>query len=117
MLETETQRVLKEANQTETLTDAEGQEIEVRRLSRRELMRCMRMWGPPCNVESWLGMAIIAASVRTLGGKPLPLPASPEAVEAVAEMMGPAATKAVEDWFQAQATEMGLDSLRTDAKN
>lgn len=114
---TESQRVLGAAPDIEELTASNGQVIQVRKLSRRDLMRCMRMWGSACNVETWLGMAIVAASVHSIDGKPVPIPQSAESVEAISDVLGPEVLKTVEDWFQARNGEADYSTERALAKN
>ncbi len=110
---TESSRILSGAL-SQTIVDASGRQLEVKKLSRREIMRFMRLWGTPSNVESWFGLEVMAASVRAIDGRPLAPPDTAAKAEQIAEMLGDEGGKAVEDWFVAQDTA----ALDTDeAKN
>ena len=106
----ESKRIISGSIQTETITDAKGRNIEVRKLSRRELMRCMRLWGPAANVQSWLSMAVVAASAYSIEGRPVPMPQTAEQAEGLADILGPEGNEAIEQWLIAQGSpEFQLD--------
>lgn len=99
----ETQRVLAAAVATETIADARGRQIAVRRVTRRESMRLMRGWGTACNVQMWLGNALLAATARSVDGVPLPNPVTPEQAEATVDRLDDDGLNAIGEWLQAQA--------------
>lgn len=85
------------------ITDQKGRALEVKRLSRRESMRLMRGWGTGCNVEAWLGNALLAASCRGIDGVPIPLPSAPERVEDLVDRLDDAGIDAIAEWITAQS--------------
>lgn len=112
----ESQRVLSAAQATETITDAAGRQIEVRRVSRRESMRFMRQWGAACNVQMWLGQAILAACARSIDGVPQPAPATPDQVEILVERLDDVGLEAIGTWLEAQAGQ-NAEGFKEAAKN
>jgi hypothetical protein len=113
---TESQRVLQERNTSETVQDILGRNIELRKLGRREIMRHMRLWGPACNVEQWMALALMAASCRSIDGVPIPATDTPDRVEMVADMLGQEGLDAIGKWYQDQAAPE-LGDIRSQAKN
>lgn len=117
-METESSKIIGGGSVIERLEDENGRLIEVRKLSRRETMRLMRSWGPAANVEAWLAMAVVCASVHTLDNRPIPMPQTPDQVEGIAEMLKAEGFRAIEVWFQEQAQqELDLSAARLAAKN
>lgn len=113
----ESKRIIEAAQAPDTsVTDALGRTLEIRKLSRRELMAGMRQWGAACNVTMWFSMAVAMASVRTLDGAPQPFPRTPEQVEALSAKLGDAGLEAIEQWYAAQ-DEPDLSGVREAAKN
>jgi hypothetical protein len=113
---TESQRILAQGQESASVTDSRERVLEVKRLSRREVMRCMRQWGQASNVEQWLSLALLTASVRSVDGRPVPMPQNVEQVEAISELLGDEGTQAVADWYQKQAAP-DLGEERAAAKN
>ena len=112
----ETQRIMA-GQASETITDANGRQIEVRRVTRRESMRLMRGWGAACNVQIWLGQAMLSACARSIDGVPCPIPATPDQAEALAERLDDTGLEAVGAWLQAKAEAAGGDDFKEVAKN
>ena len=112
----ETQRIMSAAQASEVVTDAAGRSIEVRRVTRRESMRLMRQWGAACNVQVWLGQAILASCARSIDGVPVPPPATPEAAEILVEKLDDAGLDAIGAWLQDSA-EKSADAFKEAAKN
>jgi hypothetical protein len=105
-----------DVNVANEVVDDLGRKLELRQLSRREVMRFMRMWGPASNIEAWLSLALSVATVKSIDGVPMPAPTTPDQVEALADKLGPEGTKAVGEWYMAQpATDLGAE--RAAAKN
>lgn len=98
-----------------TITDQKGRTIEVRRLSRRESMRLMRGWGAACNVEPWLGNALLAATCRGIDGVPQPTPATPDQVENLMDRLDDAGIDAIAEWVTAQAEASPDTALEIEA--
>ena len=113
---TESQLVLADAAATATVTDAKGRVIEVKRPSRRETMRYMRMWGTACNVESWLALALVTVSAKSIDGVPVPVAVTPDKVEMAAELLGDEGLNALSQWYQDQP-QADLGAERAAAKN
>lgn len=113
----ESQRIIQAAQASETITDAEGRAITVRRRSRKEVMRLMRGWGPACNVEYWLGQAMIAASATAIDGRPLPDPVTPERAELIADQLGDEGMAAIGAWYEKQGIGAEPEEVKEAAKN
>ncbi len=112
---TESQRIAAAAAPV-TIEDSLGRQLEVKRLSRRELMRYMRQWGEASNITNWFGQAIIAVTVVSLDGKPVPQATTVDRVEATVDMLGAEGFDAVAQWLAAQG-ETEEKELRAAAKN
>lgn len=109
----ETQRVVAAAAATETVIDASGRSIEVKRLARRESMKLMRLWGAASDVQVWLGSAIVAAHAKSIDGVPLPLPTTPDMAEANVDRLGDEGIQAVVDWI----ASVRVEDQTAEAKN
>lgn len=102
---------------TEVITDTGGRQIEVRRLNRRDAMSYMRRWGTACNIETWLGNAMLAAMVRGIDGVPIPSPYTPDQVEILVERLDTAGLDAVGAWLMEKTAERDMTAEREAAKN
>lgn len=98
----ESQRITAAAQATETITDSLGRTIEVRRPSRLESMRFTRQWGVACNVEVWIGNAMLGAVARSIDGVPMPAPATADAAERNVDRLGDEGLTAIAEWLQTQ---------------
>ena len=94
---------------SEVLTDADGREIEVRALSVLERRRLIRNWGLAADIDRWVGEAMLAAHVRTLGGLPVLMPTTPDAADILVDKLGPAGMDAVATWLQANNARAAFD--------
>lgn len=112
----ESDRIVADAQALFEVTDSKGRVLEVKRLTRREVMRHMRQWGTASNVTDWLANALISAAVRSIDGKPIPVATTPDQIEAISEMLGQEGAEAVAKWFQEDG-EPDLATARADAKN
>lgn len=83
---------------SETVTDAKGRVLEVRRPSGMEGLRLTRACGKSADIDRWFGPIMLAACVRTIDGVPCPLPASVDQAEALADKVGPHGLDAVGKW-------------------
>jgi hypothetical protein len=114
-MDLESARILQTAQTTFTVTSELGKVIELRKLPRREVMRHMRQWGVACNVESWLALALLAASVSSIDGKPMPPSDTPDRVEMIADMLDTDGLTAVGAWYQEQqevSTAQSRDAIK-----
>jgi len=82
-------RILAEAAETFTVTDARGRRLTVKRVTALDKLRLFKAVGPHLgNNAPYFGMAMLAASVLDIDGIPVPLPASEAALEAAVAQLG-----------------------------
>jgi hypothetical protein len=80
----------------ETVVDAEGRQIALRRLTALDKLRLFEAAGPELSRnDRWLGMAALAASVTAIDEVPYPMPAGKAAVEAMVRRLGDGGIAAV----------------------
>lgn len=85
-----------------TITDQKGRALEVRRPTRRDSMRLMRGWGTACNVEMWVGQAMLAATCRSIDGVPIPLPTTADQAESLVDRLEDEGLNAIAEWLTEQ---------------
>lgn len=112
----ETARIMSATQASEVITDARGRQIEVRRVGRRDSMRLMRAWGTACNVQVWLGQALLASCAKSVDGVPLPSPGTADQAEMLVERLDDDGLEAIGAWLQEQS-EKSMDELRAASKN
>ncbi len=89
-------RLVAAAQAGPSVTDAQGRMLALRRLTALDKLRLFKAAGPTlAQNQSWLGMALLAASVAAIDDVPVPQPASEAQVEALVGRLGDAGIAAV----------------------
>lgn len=95
-METPSSRIIGAASATQSVADAEGRQLQVRRMGALDKLRLFKAVGahlaqnPP-----YLGMAMLACSVMAIDGVPVPAPANEQQVEALVSRLGDVGIAAV----------------------
>lgn len=111
-MDTPSSRIVAAAQATVAVTDEEGRRIEVRRLGALDKLRLFKAAGPQLSQNApWLGMALLASSVTSLDGIPVPQPASEAGIEALVSRLGDAGLRAVADALQGGAETAPVDAV------
>ena len=85
----------------QTVEAANGAKIAFRRLSVLDKLRLFKAAGPVLSQnEPWLGLAVLAYSVTSIDGVPVPAPCSEAQIEALVARLGEAGIGAVAGAFQ-----------------
>ncbi|WP_026438914.1 hypothetical protein [Acidocella facilis] len=72
----------------QSVTDAKGRVIELRRMGVLEQLRLYKVLGPELSENrAYIGLARIAAAVSSVDGVPLPFPGSEAGIEAALERL------------------------------
>lgn len=83
------ERLLEAAQHEETVRDAQGRRIVLRRLGALDKLRLFEAAGPVLSGnDRWLGMAVLACSVTAIDDVPWPMPANKQGVEAMVQRLG-----------------------------
>jgi hypothetical protein len=94
---------------TDTVTDAAGRTLHLRRLNALDKLRLFKAAGPElAQNQPWLGMAMLACSVAAIDDVPLPLPANEALIEAAVRRLG-------DDGITAVAAALAPDNVDTKA--
>jgi hypothetical protein len=102
---------------TETVIDADGRRLSVRRLNALDRLRLFKAAGPLLSQnQPWLGMALIACSVAGIDGVPVPPPSNEIQIEAMVGRLGDAGIVAVAHALQ-QSEEPTLSEVVDNAGN
>lgn len=81
--------ILQTGDSCETIIDAEGRRISVRRLTAVDKLRLFKAAGPVlAHNEPWLGMAILACSVTAINKIPVPMPTNEQQIEGLIARLG-----------------------------
>ncbi len=89
-------RVIAAAQAAPCVTDAQGRRLQLRKMTALDKLRLFKAAGPVlAQNQSWLGMAVLAASVAAIDDVPVPAPASEQQVEALVGRLGDAGIAAV----------------------
>lgn len=100
-----TASIIASAAAEQTVTDAEGRRLALRRLTALDKLRLFKAAGPLlAQNQPWLGMAVIATSVAAIDDVPMPPPVSELQIEAMIGRLGDAGIAAVAHTLQ-QDTE------------
>ena len=76
---------------TETVIDANGRQLTIRRLTALDRLRLFKAAGPLlAQNQPWLGMALIASSVAAIDDVPVPPPSNEVQIEAMVGRLGDA---------------------------
>lgn len=90
-METPSGRVLSAAATTVTVSDAEGRELTLRRLTALDKLRLFKAVGPHLASNApYLGMAMLASSVAAIDGVPVPPPVTEQQIEGLVARLGDA---------------------------
>lgn len=88
-------------------TDADGRVLGLRRPGVLERLRLFEAAGPDLSRnDRWLGLAVLAASVTSIDGVPVPFPGTKYAIEAAVQRLGDAGIAAA---AAALVPESGVD--------
>ena len=89
MMDAPSARLIAAAQQAQTVTDALGRRIGLRRPGALDKLRLLKAAGPVlAQNQPWLNMALYAASVTEIDGVPVPPPAAEAQIEALVGRLG-----------------------------
>jgi hypothetical protein len=89
-------RVIAAAQAAPSVTDTQGRLLQLRRLTALDKLRLFKAAGPALSLnQSWLGMAVLAASVAAIDEVPVPAPSNEQQIEALVARLGDAGIAAV----------------------
>jgi hypothetical protein len=89
-------RLITAAQAVPSVTDAQGRLLQLRRLTALDKLRLFKAAGPVLSLNrSWLGMAVLAASVTAIDDVPVPAPGNEQQIEALVARLGDAGIAAV----------------------
>ena len=109
--------IMTSASKTETVTDDDGRQLTIRRLTALDRLRLFKAAGPIlAQNQPWLGMALIASSVNAIDEVPVPTPANEVQIEAMVARLGDAGISAVAQALQ-QSEEITTAELLDNAGN
>jgi hypothetical protein len=102
---------------TQTVTDAEGRRLTLRRLTALDRLRLFKAAGPLLSQnQPWLGMAVLASSVAAIDDVPVPPPVNELQIEAMIGRLGDTGTAAIAQALQQDATP-AVDEMVDNAGN
>ena len=97
-MNTPSSRLIAAAREEFTTVARAGRTLCVRRMDALDRLRLFKTLGPSLSMNTpYLGMALIAASVSTIDGVPIPPPATEEHVEALVRRLGDEGISAAAD--------------------
>jgi len=110
---TPTTVVVQSAITSQTITDADGRVIELRQMTALDKLRLFKAAGSSLSQnEMWLGMALLACSVRAIDGVPVPQPANEMQIESVVARLGDVGLAAIGEAFdQMEREKARIDGL------
>ena len=89
-------RIVAQAQAAPSVTDAMGRLLHLRRLTALDKLRLFKAAGPELSRNpSWLGMAVLAASVTAIDDVPVPAPGNEQQIEAMVGRLGDAGIAAI----------------------
>jgi hypothetical protein len=95
-------RLIAAAREEFSAVDRTGRTVSVRRMDALDRLRLFKTLGPALSVNTpYLGMALIAASVSSIDGVPVPPPVTEEQLEALVRRLGDDGLAAVADALDA----------------
>lgn len=90
----------------ETILDADGRRLTIRRMTALDRLRLFKAAGPLLSQnQPWLGMALIACSVTAIDDVPVPPPSNELQIEAMVSRLGDAGVAAVAHALEPSADE------------
>lgn len=99
------------------LTDADGRKITVRLLKPSEQFKLTKIVGKQGGNSAYIGMAMIAASVREIGETPVPMPTQEVHIEQIFDKLGDAGWAVVQNHFAPPDEEAPANDAMESAKN
>jgi hypothetical protein len=97
-MDTPSARLVAAAQAAPDVCDASGRRLGLRRLTALDKLRLFKAAGPVlAQNQSWLGMAVLAASVVAIDDVPVPAPSTEAQVEALVARLGDEGLAAVAD--------------------
>lgn len=109
--------IISSAAATQTVTDAGGRRLALRRMTVLDKLRLFKAAGPVLAQNGpWLGVALLACSVTAIDDIPVPMPATEPQIEALVARLGDAGIAAAAAALSA-AAETAPDATRQDAGN
>jgi hypothetical protein len=88
--------IIAAAAAVQTVTDADGRRLTLRRLTALDRLRLFKAAGPLlAQNQPWLGMAVLASSVAAIDDVPVPPPVNELQIEAMIGRLGDAGTAAI----------------------
>lgn len=98
--------IIASAAAVQTVTDADGRRLTLRRLTALDRLRLFKAAGPLLSQnQPWLGMAVLASSVAAIDEVPIPPPVNELQIEAMIGRLGDAGTAAVAQALQQDAAQ------------
>jgi phosphate uptake regulator len=114
-METPSSRLIAAAREEFSTIDRAGRTLLLRRMDALDRLRLFKALGPALSVNTpYLGMALIAASVSSIDGVPVPPPITEDQLEALIRRLGDDGLAALADALDA-ADQVGDD--RADVGN
>lgn len=102
--DTPSEQIIKAANQTDTVTDARGRQLAIRKIGALDRMKMFEVCGPENSKnEAYLGYAALAFSVAKIDDEDLPRIDNKLRLEARIDRLGDEGLDAVGAFFQAEA--------------
>jgi hypothetical protein len=99
----------------QTVIDAQGRRLELRKLSALEKLRLFKAAGSVlAQNQPWLGIAVLACSVTAIDDVPVPLPHAESLIEGLVQRLGDDGIAAV---AAALVPDLTLDELAENAGN
>jgi hypothetical protein len=106
--------IVASAAATQTVTDAEGRRLTLRRLTALDRLRLFKAAGPLLSQnQPWLGMAVLASSVAAIDEVPIPPPVNELQIEAMIGRLGDAGTTAIAQALQQDAAPAADELVKT----
>jgi hypothetical protein len=91
-------RIVAVATEQQTITDASGRKLGLRRLTALDKLRLFKAAGPElAQNDAWLGMAMLANSVIAIDDVPIPSATNEQQIEAMVGRLGDVGIAAVAD--------------------
>jgi hypothetical protein len=86
------------------ITDATGRTLTVRRMPWQDRMALIRACGPAADIDRFMGLAMLAGTVRSIGDVPAMPMIRPEDVDHVIGKLGDEGIAAVSAWLRDNPT-------------
>ncbi len=81
--------IIASSSRTETIVDAQGRRVSIRKLTALDKLRLFKAAGPVLSQnQPWLGMAMLASSVVSIDDVPVPGTVNEQQIEALIARLG-----------------------------